>query len=315
MPRLLTLTALLLAACSSGKVPLGEDGNVYDWEMDPNAGPIPFGFWGLNGFIDQEGLVDLQDRFQMSAFHTSTRHPNYAVNDLLPLVRAAGLQVNLRMVGNHDYYTDANGDFDLTKWKEMLGAWEGSGVQEFIDDGTLANHMMLDDIDDFNGAPPTADELEEMARYSHEILPGLRVIVRADARELPLPTNGSYQELDATVNQYVYQDGDVEEYALSQAERADNLGLDIINGLNIADGGDGTSGQPGWSSGHYAMSAQEIEDYGDVLSAVPGCSMFLLWEYDGEEAWSDGSIGSDYFDQPELQEALAHLGQRLAGEE
>jgi hypothetical protein len=42
--------------------------------------------------------------------------------------------------------------------------------------------------------------------------------------------------------------------------------------------------------------------------------MFLNWEYDAEERWADGSLGSDYFDQPEVQAALHRLGQRLAGE-
>jgi len=305
------LLAALLAGCGAGKFDVRDSGPT--WEMDPSDVPMPYGFWGLNGYIDEGGLQDVQDRLGATIFHTSTRHPNYGTTDLLPLVRAAGLRVNLRMVGGHEHYTDAQGDFDLAAWKAMLDPWAGSGVQPFIDDGTLSGHMLLDDITEFEGRSPTADALEEMARYSKELLPGLTVIVREKASAMPPPAGGRYEQVDAIVNQYRARDGDVEDYALLEAEQSVELGLTIINGLNIADGGDGSSGQPGWSGGRWAMSAEEIVRYGTVLSATPGCGMFLNWEYDGEELWSDGSIGSDYFDQPLLQEALASLGRRVAG--
>jgi hypothetical protein len=90
------------------------------------------------------------------------------------------------------------------------------------------------------------------------------------------------------------------------------LEVGVINGLNIANGGDGSSGQPGWGEGRFAMSPSEITEYGTVLANVPRCGMFLNWEYDGEEAWTDGSVGSTYFDKPELQAALLALGKVVA---
>ncbi len=308
------LVPAVLGACWTGGVKLPDTGYLYEWEMDPDQGPIPYGFWGLNGFHHPEGLAEVQDRFGITAFHTSTYSPSYGVGMLLPMVREAGLRVNLRMAGNHTYYTTADGDFDLGAWKEMLAPWNGSGVQEFIDDGTIAYHMLLDDIANFEGDAPTAEELDEMARFSKALLPGLAVAVREEAARLPDPVAGRYEHLDASMNQYVASYGDVEQYALVNIEAADELGIDIINGLNMADGGDGRSGQPGWSENKWAMSADEIVEYGYVLSAVPGCRMFLAWEYDAEEPWSDGSLGSDYFDRPENTEALRWLGQRLAGE-
>ena len=59
------------------------------------------------------------------------------------------------------------------------------------------------------------------------------------------------------------------------------------------------------------MSADEIRTYGAVLAAVPECGMFLNWEYDHEEVWSDGSIGGTYFDRPALQQALRDLGAQV----
>jgi hypothetical protein len=313
-PWIALMVLTLPVGCRTGGA-VFDTGYDYLWEMDPDAEPIPFGFWGLNGYHTPEGLADVQDRFAVSVFHTSTYSQSWGVGTLLPLVRDAGLSVNLRMAGDHSYYTNAEGDFDLAAWKEMLAPWEGSGVQEYIDDGTLAHHMLLDDIDTFAGRSPDGDDLEEMARYSKSIMPGLRVAVREEAAEVPHPSAGGFESLDASINQYVSWAGDVESYALRNQEAAEALGLDIINGLNIADGGNGTSEQAGWSEGRWAMSATEIVTYGHVLSAVPGCVMFLAWEYDGEQQWPDGTVGSDYFDREDTTAALRWLALRLAGEE
>lgn len=282
--------------------------------QDPEG--ILFGFWGLNGYLSAEGLADVNARFGATVFQVASSAQGYTVNTLLPLVRASGMKVTLRMTGDHADYTTSN-NFDLTKWKAEVALWENSGVQEFIDDGTLVGHMMLDDITNFTGTDPTAADLDEMARYSQEIMPDLMTFVRQKATRLPVPTGGQYQYLEACVNQYTnfqgYSDGDINVYATEQAAKATELGLGIINGLNIADGGDGSSGQRGWSSNNkYAMSAEEITTYGEVLLSVPNVMMFLMWEYDGEETWSDGSIGSDYFDQPTFQEALYGLGELAA---
>lgn len=309
------IAALALSGCWVGGVQLEDTGLTYEWEMDPEADPIPFGLWGLNGFHHPEGLDEVKAQFGLSLFHTSTYSPSFGVDTLLPMVRDSGMSLNLRMAGDHGWYTTADGDFSLGAWKAMLAEWSGSGVQEYIDDGTLAYHMLLDDIHNFEGSGPSGDELDEMARYSKQVLPGLKTAVREEAARMPRPLLGSYQHLDASLNQYVSSYGDVEDYALINEEAAGDLGLDIVNGLNIADGGDGRSQQPGWGDNRWAMSSDEIVEYGYVLSAVPGCVLFMAWEYDGEEQWSDGSIGSDYFDQPENTEALAWLARRLAGED
>ena len=291
--------------------------------MDPppteSYPPVPIGFWGLNGYITSTGLTDVQQRFGSTIFQVASSAPNYTVNTLLPLVKAAGMKVTLRMTGGiSDLAT--NGNFDITKFKSQLDVWKNSGVQSYIDDGTLAGIMLLDDIFTLSGTPPTAAELDEMARYSEEILPGLMTFVRNKASTMPVPSGGRYLYLDACVNQYTnypgYSDGAIADYVAQQKAAAASLGLGIINGLNIADGGDGSSGQlgasPPGSSGKskYAMSPSEILTYGAALldrTAFPDLKMFLMWEYDGEQVWVDGSIGSDYFDQPEMQEALHQL--------
>ncbi len=274
------------------------------------ASPM-YGFWGLNGFVSPEGFVDVQRRLGANGLMVAHSGREHAVQTLLPMARAAGWRVTLRMIDEHQPQT-ARGDFDLDRWKAQVGRWRGTGVQEFIDDGTLVGHMLLDDITNYEGRDPTARDLEEMARFSKEIMPGLMTFVRQQASHLPTPEDGVYLWLDAAVNQYHTRHGPVEAFASVEAARAAELGLGVINGMNIADGGDGSSGRSGWKEGHHPMTADEIRHYGAVLASVPSCGIFLNWEYDGQERWTDGSIGSDYFDQPSIQQALLELGEQFA---
>jgi len=272
-----------------------------------------YGYWGLNGYVSPEGLADVQSRLGASIFHTSTRSPNYALRTLLPMAQAADMRVTLRLTGDHQHYTDAHGDFDVEAWKRQLEPWAAaaSELAPYIEDGTLFAHMLLDDIRTWEGTNPTGDELDEMARASKEALPGLATFVREHATRMPIPSSGQYKQVDAIVNQYRHREGDVQEYTRKEVARARTLDVRIIHGLNIANGGDGSSGQPGWQQGRFAMSADEIRHYGAVLASPPDVSLFLNWEYDGEERWSDGSVGSDWFDKPELQAALVELGERI----
>jgi len=316
-PRIVTrlstaLLPLLLSACSPPPTAAVARAEPRPPCTADTCAPPPYGFWGLNGYITPEGLTDLKQRFGLSVFHTATVDPRYALTQILPIARDAGVKVTLRLTGDHPRYTTPAGDFDLDAWKAALAPWANPDVRPYIDDGTLFGHMLLDDIYTFEGRAPTAAELEEMARYSKQLLPGLMTFVREKATGMPEHAGGRYEHVDAVVNQYRSREGDVEDYAATQARRANALGLGIINGLNIANGGDGSSGQPGWGEGRYAMSAEEIARYGAVMAAVPGCGMFLNWEYDGEERWSDDSVGSDYFDDATLRSALDGIGDQVA---
>ena len=260
------------------------------------------------------GLADGRDRLGADVFHTATISPGHAVSTLLPMARDAGLGVTLRLTGDHGRYTDAQGGFDRVAWERMMAPWgeAAAALAPFIADGTLRGHMLLDDIHNFEGADPTGAELDAMAAHSKALLPGLMTFVRERASDMPVPPGGRYQHVDACVNQYKALHGDVAAFAREEAARARALDLAFIGGLNIANGGDGSSGQPGWQAGRHAMSGAEIERYGAVLAAIPGTVMFLCWEYDGEERWSDGSVGAAWFDRPAQREALLALDGRVS---
>ncbi len=292
------------------------DGGAGDGGWTPGDGGgveprgIPFGFWGLNGYQSPEGFDDLEGRFGLTHFHTATSDPNWAVEYLLPMVQEAGMTVSLRISGAHEH-EDREGNFDIDSWKDSIAEWDGAGLTPYIDDGTLIAHMLLDDILNYSGRDPTAEELDEMARFSKEHFPGLMTFVRVRASSIPVPESGRYEHVDAVEAHYRAHDGDIDAYVAREQEHAESMGLLLITGLNMADGGDGSSGQPGWlgeDEGKWAMSADELLTYGTALIEIPDCVIFQAWEYDGEEVWPDGTIGSDYFDQPDNQAALAALG-------
>jgi len=271
-----------------------------------------YGYWGLNGHHEASSLRAARSDLAMTVFQVASDKPAHAVGTLLPAAREAGVRVSLRLAGDHAAYT-REGDFDLEAWKRGLDRWKGAGLEPFIEDGTLVGHMLLDDILTFPGQDPTAAELDELARTSRERFPGLMTFVRAQATHLPRPEGGVYRHLEACVNQYQARDGSVQVYAKTERARALELGLGIIGGLNIADGGDGRAGRPGWRGpGFYPMSAEEIREYGAVMLAVPETGMFLNWEYDRLERWPDGSIGAEYLDQPAIRAALVELGEQAS---
>ncbi len=303
----------LLAACGVHHPPAACDVQPpVAASTTPPSAPL-YGFWGLNGYTHVAGLQDVRARLGATVYQVAASSPEYAVRTLLPDARAAGMKITLRMTPDHGAYTTLTGSFDLDAWKASLDGWVGSGVQAFVDDGTLVGHMLLDDIHNFNGRDPDAADLEEMARCSKALFPGLMTYVRERAAGMPVPKRGTYQYVDAAVNQYQVQDGEIHAYTERESARAAELDLGVINGLNIADGGDGSSQKAGYRAGFWAMSADEITRYGAILADVPTCGMFLNWEYDGEERWADGSVGSVYFDRPDVQAALLGLSRRVSG--
>lgn len=277
----------------------------------PATAPPLYGFWGLNGAWTPEGFADLRARTGLTTFQVACSDPAWCVGTFLPAIRAAGLHVSFRMTDDHAAYTTA-GAFDLTKWEAQVARWDGSGVQTYIDDGTLVGHMLLDDVATFDAGTPSGDTLDAMGAYSKAHLPGLLTWLRQKPTDLPVPSAGAYRSVDACDAQYEAAEGDVRAYATAQADAARRLDLGLILGLNIADGGDGSSGQAGWRAAHWAMSAAEIDRYGAVLSDVPTMGAFLAWEYDGLERWSDGTIGATWFRRPDTEAALHALGERVA---
>ncbi|MFH0819235.1 MAG: hypothetical protein V1898_04535 [Patescibacteria group bacterium] len=283
---------------------------------DEISNPILFGFWGLNGYDDTEGYSYVQDNFNASVYEVYSSGPNYNVNTLLPAVADTNMKISLNITGNYSDFDDAEGSFNLSLWETALNNYFANpdtitAMQEYIDNDTITGIMLLDDIYNFSGNDPTAEELEQMACDMRDYI-NVTTWIREDINDNLILENPSFKFscLDAVGLQYSATKGDVNDYIDEQQQAADDLNLNIIAGLNIADGGNGDSGQQGYRGpGFYAMSPEEITNYGEAMLNMNNVIMFLMWEYDGLEHWPDETIGANYFNQIEYQETIYNLGE------
>ncbi len=125
----------------------------------------------------------------------------------------------------------------------------------------------------------------------------------AGGYDVPLP-DWEWRYLDIGWAQYSARFGPVTEYAAVEVAEAERQGLGLIFGLNVIDGGDGSSGVSGVRSGKWSMSAQELMDYGTTLIGTDEACAFFMWRYD----WN----GYVYFARPEIAAAVADLAKLAA---
>jgi hypothetical protein len=205
-----------------------------------------------------------------------------AVVKYLEIARERGARVFIQFAGGRDKYLDSEGNFSLAKWRDRVAPYKSVDLSSYIADGTLAAHYLIDEPEDptrWNGKPVAFTELEEAARYSKEVFPGLPTIVRVVPTWLQgAPFRWAY--LDAGWAQYRASKGDVTLYRDTQVAAARDQGLGLMFSLNVLDGGDGSSGRRGTSSGSHNMSALELAAYGKPLIEAPYACGLLMWRED-----------------------------------
>lgn len=221
--------------------------------------------------------------------------------DTLLVVLAAARRSNtvlyLNFVGNEENLRDANG-FNFDKWKARVDRFRGIDLTPYIDEGTISAHFIMDEPQDptnWNGHPVTQAQIEQMASYSKQLWPTLPTMIRAKMDYLQ---GGHYPDLDVVRIQYLERFGPIEDFIATNVQDAKALGLAMVGGLNVLNGGSNTSGIPGTATGKYAMNADEIRTWGRTFLAEPYICGFLLYQYD--EA---------YLARPDIQAAIADLGQ------
>jgi hypothetical protein len=137
-----------------------------------------------------------------------------------------------------------------------------------------------------------------MAKYSKQIWPGMPTIVRVVPSWLK-QANISYTYLDAAWAQYAAYKGDVTKFITPEVAAAKYKHLGLVVSMNILDGGNGSSGIRGPSSGKYSMSASELKTYGNVLLNQTYACGFLMWMYN-----------SSYFGRSDVKSSMSALASR-----
>jgi hypothetical protein len=209
--------------------------------------------------------------------------------------RRANVQVFLSFVGNEQYYRDANG-FSIAMWKARVDRFRNLDLAPYVADGTILANYILDEPNDasnWNGFRVSPDVVDQLAQYSKSIWPTMPTMVRT----FPEYFDGyQFQYVDAIRFHYLIRFGPIDAFLAQHVAEANALGLKIVGGLNVLNGGDKDSGIPGKAEGRNAMSPDEIRSWGAKFLEVPNMCGFLLWEYSAR-----------YFDRPDIQAAFADL--------
>jgi hypothetical protein len=216
---------------------------------------------------------------------------------VLDAARRANARLYINLVGNESNLRDANG-FNFDKWKARVDRFRGIDLTPYIDDGTISAHFIMDEPQDptnWNGHPVTQAQIEEMAAYSKQLWPTMPTMIRSKLEYLK---GFQYPHLDAVRIHYVERFGPIDAYIASNVQQAKALGLAMVGGLNVLNGGSKTSGIPGKAAGKNAMNADEIRSWGRTFLAEPYICGFLMYQYDPV-----------YLARPDIQSALSDLAQ------
>ena len=221
----------------------------------------------------------------------------------LTAIRAKGGRLVLKMINGRDSYVETNGVFDLGKWKALVDRFRKVNLGPFISDGTLMGHYLIDEPQRSAkwGKVISQATVESMAAYSKSIWPNLTTFVRVSPTWLA-SSPVTYRALDAGWLQYTSGKGEAAKLGAAEVSAAKSKGLGIIMGLNVLDGGNGSSKVAGLSPGKYAMSATEIRTYGTaLLNQTYACGFYnWAWEY----------FGPTYYSRSDIKSAMADLSNK-----
>lgn len=270
----------------------------------PPAGPpvhrgIPFGPFVLTKDEAWKSVIppaELPPGF--SALVTTAYLPTVMAK--LEAARRTNSRVLLNFSGT-SVKDDITGGFSLDKWKQKVDRFRGLDFSSYIADGTLIGHFLMDEPSDpnnWNGHRVSPAEIEAMAKHSKEIWPDLPAIIRAWPDYLK---GNDFTYLDAAWAQYHERLGPIDPFIEENVRGAEELGLALVLGLNVLAGGGQEEGLPGYHNDKFAMNASQVRTWGNALLDQPYVCAFFMFRYP-----------SAYYDRPEIQEALAELGEKAA---
>jgi hypothetical protein len=255
--------------------PLEEDGPVQLAPVgEPQTASVSFA-----GGIPM-GMFALPTSYFNSTYNGAFRNISPTqLRSELAAIRSRGGKVVLMFAGPYQYYQDAADHFSMTRWRERVNRYKGINFQEWVNDGTVIGHYLIDEPNDaanWGGRPVTPSEVEEMARYSKSLWPNMPTIVRVDATYLAY----NHRYLDAAWAQYVTRKGTPSEYINRNVQAAKDRGLALVTGLNVIKGGPNAS----------RMSPSQVRQFGLTLLQNSYPCAFISWQ------WRDVVNNSSYRD-------------------
>jgi hypothetical protein len=309
-PGVFGLLLVFLAACGGGEglapstespqadAPAPPDSSV---GVDSSAAP---GDSIIPDVATAPGIVfasfDLPNTLLGSVHTGALRTPDQnTILDQLATARAKGARFVLKLAGGSDKWVkNADGTFNLDKWKSMVSRYKGLDFGSFIADGTILGHYLLDEpnlASRWGGKVVPQATVEAMAQYSKQLWPGMLTLARVVPSWLTAAPV-TYAYLDAGWAQYAAYKGDAATWLTGEVAAAKAKGLGLVVSLNVLNGGNGSSGIRGPGGGKYSMSAAELRSYGAALLDEAYTCGLLMWMYEPA-----------YFGRTDIQAAMADV--------
>ena len=291
------------AGQSADSAVVPSDSTVADSTATPNDnGSTPI----LETNASMAGIVfgtNSLDASLISSVHTGTLRgggvTEKTVGSLLSSVKAKGGRIVIKLCnGSDSYVKNGDGTFSLSKWKALVARFKSANLGPYINDGTIVGHYLIDEpqrAQRWGGKAISPATLEEMAKYSKSIWPTMTTFVRALPTELA-KSSITYRYLDAGWAQYVSNKGNASTYIANEVAAAKKKGLGLMVGLNVLDGGNGSSRLAGYTRGKYKMSASEIRTYATALLGQSYVCGFYNWMYE-----------SSYYGRSDVKSAFADM--------
>jgi hypothetical protein len=251
------------------------------------------------------GTFDL-DLALLGSLHTgSLRLPTpYTLPLNLATARSKGARLVLRLSGSESNIKNGDGTFSFTKWKGMVDRFKTVNFSAYINDGTVLGHYLIDEpynASRWGGRTISQATVEQMAKYSKQLWPGMTTFARAAPSWLAGSTT-VYTYLDAGWAQYASYQGNVTTWIGTEVAKAKLKGLGLIVGVNALNGGNGSSGIRGTQSGKWSMSATELRNYGAaLLGQTHACGWFN---------WSYLYTGKTYLARADIKSAMTDLSNK-----
>jgi hypothetical protein len=211
----------------------------------------------------------------------------------LAAIKAAKGRVVLSLPGGPGGYTNADGTFNLSKWKTRVSRYTVVNFNSYINDSTIIGNYIIDQPNCstcWGGVSIPADTVEAMAQYSKSLWPKMATIARADPTWLATYA-GQYTYLDAGWAQYVMRKGDANTYLSDNIAAARSKGLRVIVGLNVLKGG----------LNEASLTATQVKDFGSVMLSSSYPCAFLSWQYN-----------TAYFARSDIKSAMSLLSKKAA---
>jgi hypothetical protein len=246
-------------------------------------------------------------RFDVSSgypFNLSTQHRVHAGDEreeLEPL-RQYGIFGVVNLIGGKHNYKNPDESFNVDMWKAIIDEFDASIIQEYIDAGYVVGNYILDEPhagSRWSGEDVDPALVDEAACHSKSIWPNLPTVIRTHPGWAVREEGAAhdFQCVDIWVAQYSARKGPIDDYVAQNVADAQALGAQLVGGLNVLNGGDGSSGIPSdYDPDDWVMSADELRAYGDAWLAAPIIQLGI-WRWAGTE-W--------YWALPEIRAAVEY---------